>query len=79
MSLGSEYLAEYAYERDHPHGVNNDEWKTRDGRILKVKDMTTAHIKNCMRMIGQMDDFWYVFEAELKKRGVYYEDTIYRQ
>jgi len=31
--------------------------------------MTTAHIKNCMRMIGKTDDFYYVFEAELKKRG----------
>lgn len=54
---------------DFPHGVNNDEWRTREGKVLKVKDMTTAHIKNCMRMIGEKDDFYYVFENELKKRG----------
>ena len=53
---------------DFPHGVNNDEWRTKEGKILKVKDMTTAHIKNCMRMIGEKDDFYYVFENELKKR-----------
>lgn len=28
-----------------------------------------AFVRNCMRMIGTSDDFYYVFEAELKKRG----------
>jgi hypothetical protein len=26
-------------------------WKTKDGRILDVKDMTTDHIKNCLKML----------------------------
>lgn len=68
MSLGEDFRNEYAFEMDFPHGINNDEWRTREGKILKVKDMTTAHIKNCMRMIGEKDDFYYVFEDELKKR-----------
>lgn len=68
MSLWDDYKAEHAFERNFPHGVCNDEWRTRDGKVLHVKDMTTAHIKNCMRMIGQFDDFYYVFEAELRRR-----------
>lgn len=69
MSLWSDYEADYVFERNFPHGVNNDEWRTRDGKVLKVKDMTSEHIRNCMRMIGKSDDFYYVFEAELEKRG----------
>ena len=26
-------------------------WKTKDGKILDVKDMTTDHIKNCLKML----------------------------
>lgn len=26
-------------------------WKTKDGTVVKIKDMTTNHIKNCMSMI----------------------------
>jgi len=68
LSLWDDYKAEYAFERNFPHGVCNDEWRTHDGKVLHVKDMTTTHIKNCMRMIGQSDDFYYVFEAELRRR-----------
>lgn len=56
---------------DFPHGVNNDEWTTEDGRTLKITEMTTTHIQNCMNMIkraGMNDDFYYVLEAELKRR-----------
>lgn len=27
------------------------EWRTRDGRILSIRDMTTEHITNCLRML----------------------------
>lgn len=69
MSIYDDYRIDAIFAEQFPHGVNNDEWRTRDGKILKVKDMTTAHIRNCMRLIGESDDFWYVFEAELKRRG----------
>lgn len=69
MSIYDDYRIDAIFAEQFPHGVNNDEWRTRDGKILKVKDMPTAHIKNCMRLIGESDDFWYVFEAELKRRG----------
>lgn len=69
MSMYDDYRIDAIFAEQFPHGVNNDEWQTRDGKILKVKDMTTTHIKNCMRLIGESDDFWYVFEAELKRRG----------
>lgn len=73
MSLYDDYYADIQFAMNFPHGVNNDEWKTREGKVLKVKDMSTAHIKNCMRMIGKTDDFYYVFEAELNRRSVSYD------
>lgn len=51
------------------HGKNNDEWVTKDGRVLKIKDMSTAHIRNCMNMFGESDGFWKVFKEELDRRG----------
>ena len=68
MSLYDDYYADIQFAMNFPHGVNNDEWRTREGKVLKVKDMSTAHIKNCMRMIGKIDDFYYAFEAELRRR-----------
>ena len=70
-SMGEEWWAEHQFEWDFPHGVNNDEWTTEDGQTLKITEMTTQHIQNCMNMIrraGMNDDFYYVFEAELKRR-----------
>jgi len=26
-------------------------WKTKDGQIIDVKDMSTKHIKNCLKML----------------------------
>ena len=74
-SMGEEWLAEHQFEMDFPHGVNNDEWTTRDGQTLKITEMTTQHIKNCMKMMEReatedyFDDFYYVLEAELKRRS----------
>ena len=70
-SMGEEWWAEHQFEMDFPHGVNNDEWTTEDGKTLKITEMTTQHIQNCMNMIkrgGMKDDFYYVLEAELKRR-----------
>ena len=68
MSLYDDYYADIQFAMNFPHGVNNDEWRTREGKVLKVKDMSTAHIKNCMRTIGKTDDFYYEFEEELRRR-----------
>ena len=67
-SMGEEWLADHQFEHDFPHGVNNDEWTTEDGRTLKITEMTSQHIRNCMKMIGQNDDFYYALEAELNRR-----------
>jgi hypothetical protein len=31
-------------------------WKTKDGRKLWIKDMTTSHIRNCMRLLDRSKD-----------------------
>ena len=73
-SLYDDYLADCQFAIDFPHGVNNDEWTTLDGRTLKITSMTTQHIQNCMKMIEREStedyfyDFYYVLESELNRR-----------
>ncbi len=71
-SMGEEWWAEHQFEHDFPHGVNNDEWTTEDGRTLKIAEMTTAHIQNVMKMLrraGEDDDeFFGNLEDELASR-----------
>lgn len=50
-------------------------WRMRDGSLIAIKDMTTSHIKNCIKMIHRSGDTWrreYVkyLESELKRRGI---------
>lgn len=73
-SMGEEWWAEHQFEYDFPHGVDNDEWTTEDGRTLKIAEMTTDHIRNCMKMLeristnGDIDNIYFMFEAELERR-----------
>ena len=67
MSLGSDYLADYAYEIEHEKQELADMheklqiqaklnafhglWQTKDGDWLHVTEMGSQHIKNCIRML----------------------------
>lgn len=31
--------------------MESKEWRTKDGQLLKIKDMQTSHIQNCVRML----------------------------
>lgn len=69
MSMWSDYEADAAFERDFPFGVPYDEWTTKDGRKIRLADMTESHIRNCMRIVGE-DDAWYGrFKKELARRA----------
>lgn len=81
MSLGSEYLADYAYESEQALKLwekasiyaSKGIWHTKDGRMLLVEDMTTQHIHNCIRMMERnnnplLDVYRPMFEKELAKR-----------
>lgn len=68
MGMGEEWLADHYFEMDHPFGMPSDTWTTKDGRKIKLKDMTERHIKNCMRLVGE-EDLWYErFQKELIRR-----------
>lgn len=69
MSLWDDYEADAMFEWDFPFGVPCDEWTTRDGNKIRLKDMTERHIRNCMRIVGE-DDMWYGrFAEELARRA----------
>lgn len=57
-------------ERVYPHSPL---WITQDGQRLKIEDMTTTHIKNCLKLIYKSNGKWRnqfirPFECELRKR-----------
>jgi hypothetical protein len=67
MSLWDDYEADAAFERDFPFGIPNKYWHSKDGDIL-VTDMTDSHIRNCMKMVGEDDEWYSCFQQELKRR-----------
>jgi hypothetical protein len=82
MSYGSEYMDEYAYERDQAiemltraeNNVRHGLWITKYGRYLHVSEMETNHIRNCTKMLERnnspfKDVYIPMFEKELAKRG----------
>lgn len=60
-------------ENDYQARMGN--WTTKDGKTIKIKDMETSHIKNCIAFIKRNDmidlyePFVVAFEEELKRRG----------
>ena len=61
-------------------GVSDAVWTTKEGKRLRVGDMSDEHIKNCYQFVSDMDDgedWKSVFKAEAIKRGIELkEDTI---
>ena len=74
MSLGEDYLNDYAFEMMYPFGIPDGSkdpvWTTAKGEMLRLAEMTESHIRNCMRLVGEDDDWFSAFSEELKKRGI---------
>lgn len=80
MSLGSDYIADYAgmlelqYE-EVAKDAKSKIWTTKDGRKKHVETMSTQHIRNTLAWIERNDPIdmllpWViVFMDELKRRG----------
>ncbi len=51
MSWAEDFL-NYGYD-DEDFNKYRDIWRTKDGRILKIKDMELSHIKNCIKKFGK--------------------------
>ena len=69
MSLGEEWISDHLFEIDFPFGLPGDTWETKDGRVLRLTEMTEQHIRNCMRMVGNHDPWYERFSMELKRRA----------
>lgn len=44
-----------------------DYWKSADGRMIAVSEMTVPHLRNAIRLFRQRGN---VSEAELRERGL---------
>lgn len=69
------YWNEQQLYEDNEYEARMGNWKTRDGTRLKIKDMETSHIKNCIAFIRRFDKrdlyepFVVAFKTELERRG----------
>lgn len=44
-------------------------WTMRDGKKIRIGDMTNSHLNNCWKMVEGKNKLWeQVFAAETKKR-----------
>ena len=69
ISMYDEFIADYLFELDFPFGLPDEYWTTAQGERIRVMDMTSQHIRNCMRVVGE-DDAWYAyFRKELDRRA----------
>lgn len=68
MDLLDEFDAVCILAKDFPFDISSEEWKTKDGTIIKLTDMTESHILNCMRIVGRKDPWHDRFERELRRR-----------
>lgn len=74
--MGDDYLSEIAAENAHrEHCLAQGLWVTRDGREIPIREMTDAHLANCIRMmkrggaVGGMDgEFLDMMVDEVERR-----------
>lgn len=85
MSYGRELVEDMSidielwYEEENRR-IGDGIWQQKDGKEIRVKDMESSHIENCIRMLQRqikeygIDDIkegWIeTFQRELKKRGI---------
>lgn len=75
MAVNDAIWYEEAYRR-----IGDGIWTKKDGTEIRVKDMESSHIENCIRMLQRqikeygIDDIkegWlFCFRTELKERGI---------
>ena len=78
MSLGEEAKNEINTTVWMPNGDPSKKlWKTKEGKLVSVKLMSTSHIKNCLKFCNPYaNDCWEViFRAELRERGIRYDQN----
>ena len=66
-------------EIEMEYRFENKIWVTKDGKKLKIKDMETSHIQNCIKFVNKKingkqwvyaEEYTKLFNEELKARGV---------
>ena len=68
MSLYDDFIGDYAFEYDFPFGLPCDTWVMSNGETIEVAKMSDAHIRNCMNMVGEDNEWYDYFKNELKRR-----------
>lgn len=63
-------LDDYAFECMNPMGINGDEWKTKDGKKIKLSEMSDCHLKNCYLKFKDTPIIGDNFERELRRRKI---------
>ena len=78
VSLGEEAKNEINTTVWMPNGDPSKKlWKTKEGKLVSVKLMSTSHIKNCLKFCNPYaNDCWdVIFKEELRERGIRYDQN----
>lgn len=64
-------------EQDEQFNLENGIWVTREGIEIKISEMKTTHIRNCIGMLTRRTDRWRkeylpLLFGELEKRNLKY-------
>lgn len=81
MSLWDDYKDDYLDDL-FLYDDSYDVWTTKDGDMIKLQDMTTEHIENCLRMLRRYynECGWIdAFEEELAMRDVIQDCILFKQ
>lgn len=70
MSFAKEMMSDSLFEATYPFGLPSWQgWYSAEVKdYIPLAAMSTGHIINCMKLVGE-DDLWYgVFQKELERR-----------
>lgn len=71
----ADIASEHDFERycnSEDYLIENDLWKTKEGKTIELSKMTTSHIKNCIKLLVRTEyeeGFVFNFVKELIKRN----------
>ncbi len=78
MSMGEEAYQDMLCERAAAESaLDSGKWRQRNGTYIRICDMTTSHIHNCINMLERQEDkideigmgYLELFDEELKRRN----------